>query len=235
MMPRLSERYRVIAPDLRGHGRSGHADRYTWDAYAEDIEALLGLLVGDEPYYLAGHCSGGYIGMLMSARGRRPPAALVGMEVRPPLSADEQAVMWDAARRRPRRYATLEALERAWRSYWRRQGLPIERGARLGLELHHKDASGAWVQRSDRRVLAQEPFRTYDLAVQVECPTLLIRGEESRMLNRIQFLLVACELRRGSFEELPGVGHHLMVEDPNATSALLEQFLEKVANRSEAH
>ena len=70
MMPRLAQRYRVVMPDLRGHGRSGHADRYTWDAYAADIEALVGLLVGDEPYYLAGHCSGGYIGMMLSARGK---------------------------------------------------------------------------------------------------------------------------------------------------------------------
>ena len=84
MMPRLATRYRVVAPDLRGNGRTGHAERYTWDDYAADIEALVNLLVGNRPYYLAGHCSGGYIGMLIAARGRRPPAALVGMEVLPP-------------------------------------------------------------------------------------------------------------------------------------------------------
>ena len=83
MIPRLATRYRVVAPDLRGSGRTGHADRYTWEDYAADIEALVDLLVGIRPYYLAGHCSGGYIGMLIAARGRRPPAALVGMEILP--------------------------------------------------------------------------------------------------------------------------------------------------------
>jgi pimeloyl-ACP methyl ester carboxylesterase len=231
VMPRLSRRYRVVAPDLRGLGRSGWADRYTWDAYAEDVEALVGRLVGDEPYYIAGHCSGGYIGMLMSARGVRPPAALVGMEVRPRLSAEEDADMWARARRPPGRYRSLAALERGWRTYARRHGLPIERGLMLGREAFRPEPDGSWVGLTDPRTLAQEPFNTYELAAKVECPTLLLRGEQSRMLTRIQFLLVAVELRFGAFEEIPGVGHNFMVEDPDATSARIERFLEKIAAR----
>lgn len=231
MIPRLAQRYRVVAPDLRGLGRSGHADRYTWDAYAEDVEALVGLLVGDEPYYLAGHCSGGYIGMLMSARGVRPPAALVGMEVRPRLPPDEDADMWARAGRPPGRYRSLEALERTWRIYARRHGLPIERGLLLGRESCRQEPDGSWVGVADPRTLAQEPFDTYELAAKVACPTLLIRGEQSHMLTRIQFLLVAGELRFGAFEEIPGVGHSFMVEDPDATSALIERFLEPIVAR----
>jgi pimeloyl-ACP methyl ester carboxylesterase len=83
------------------------------------------------------------------------------------------------------------------------------------------------------RVLAQEPFLTYELAAQVPCPTLLLRGTASRQLNRIQFLLIAGALRHGSFQELAELGHHFMVEDPDATCALLERFFERVA-RSEA-
>lgn len=234
MVPRLARRYRVIAPDLRGNGRTGHADDYTWAAYAADVEALLDLLVGKGPYYLAGHCSGGYIGMLVAARGRRrPPSALVGMEVLPRLPERQLAAMWSYARRGPRRYPTLAALDRARRAYARRQGLPLDRGVALGRELYRRDPRGGWVPRSDLRVLAQEPFLTYELAARVPCPTLLLRGTESGQLSRIQFLLVAGALPRASFQELPGLGHHFMVEDPDATCALLEGFFERVA-RSEA-
>jgi pimeloyl-ACP methyl ester carboxylesterase len=234
MVPHLATRYRVVAPDLRGNGRTGHADDYSWDAYAEDVEALLDLLVGDRPYYLAGHCSGGYIGMLVAARSRRPPAALVGMEVLPRLPERQLAVMWAYARRGPKRYPTLAALDRARRAYARRQGLPLDRGVTLGRELYRRDPrGGGWVPRSDVRVLAQERFQTYELAAKVSCPTLLLRGTESGQLNRIQFLLMAGALPHGSFEELVGLGHHFMVEDPDATSALLERFFERVA-RSEA-
>jgi pimeloyl-ACP methyl ester carboxylesterase len=231
MVPRLATRYRVVVPDLRGNGRTGHADDYTWEACAADVEALLDLLVGDGPYYLAGHCSGGYIGMLIAARGLRPPVALVGMEVLPRLPERQLAVMWAYARRGPKRYPTLAALNRARRAYARRQGLPLDRGVALGRELYRRDPRGGWVPRSDVRVLAQEPFLTYELAAQVPCPTLLLRGTASGQLNRIQFLLVAGALPHGSFQELPGLGHHFMVEDPHATCALLERFFERVARR----
>jgi pimeloyl-ACP methyl ester carboxylesterase len=82
---------------------------------------------------------------------------------------------------------------------------------------------------ADPRTFAQEPFETYELASKVACPTLLIRGEQSHMLTRIQFLLVAVELRFGAFEEIPGVGHNFMVEDPDTTCALIERFLEQRA------
>jgi pimeloyl-ACP methyl ester carboxylesterase len=230
MVTRLAERYRVVAPDLRGFGRSGHADRYSWDDYAEDIEALVGLLVGDEPYYLAGHCSGGYIGMVLSARGVRPPAALIGMEIRPKLPPEEDADMWARASKPPRRYPSLEALERGWRIYAQRHGLPVDRALELGRAQFRQDADGSWIGVSDPRTLAQESFETYELAAKVTCPTLLIRGEQSHMLSRIQFLLVAGELRFGSFEEVSG-GHNFMVEDPETTCALIERFLEQRAAR----
>jgi pimeloyl-ACP methyl ester carboxylesterase len=230
MVPRLAQRYRVVVPDLRGHGRSGHADRYTWDLYAEDIEALVGLLAGDEPYSLAGHCSGGYIGMVLSARGVRPPAALVGMEVRPKMPPDEDADMWARAGKPPGRYRNLEALERSWRIYAQRHGLPAERARLLAREACRPKPDHSWVALSDPRTLAQEPFETYELAAKVTCPTLLIRGEQSHILSRIQFLLVAMELRFGAFEEIAG-GHNFMVEEPELTCALIERFLEQTAAR----
>jgi pimeloyl-ACP methyl ester carboxylesterase len=230
MMPRLATRYRVVAPDLRGNGRTGHAEHYTWDDYAADIEILVDLLVGNGPYYLAGHCSGGYIGMLIAARGRRPPTALVGMEILPRLPEKQLAVNWAYARRGPKRYPTLEALDRARQAYSRRQGLPLDRGVALGRELYRRDRrTGCWVPRSDVRILAQEPFLTYELAAQVPCPTLLLRGTASTQLNQIQFLLISGALRHGSFQELAGLGHHFMVEDPDATCSLLERFFERVA------
>jgi pimeloyl-ACP methyl ester carboxylesterase len=227
MMPRLARSYRLIAPDLRGHGRSGHADDYTWSAYCTDLEALLDLLAPGEPYYLAGQCSGGYLGLVLWKRGVRPPAAVAGIEILPPLSPEEEAGQFTTARRSPHRFPTLE---RAAQSYSRALKLPPERGEVLVREVFRQNADRSWSAPADPRTLEIEPFRTYELAAQVECPTLLIRGMESRSLSRISLLLMSQELRWGEFVEILGVGHQLLVEDPDATSEVLERFFQKVAS-----
>jgi pimeloyl-ACP methyl ester carboxylesterase len=227
MTPRLAQHYRVIAPDLRGHGHTGHAESYAWDAYAEDLEALLDVVAPGEPYYLAGQCSGGYLGMVLSVRGKRPPAAIAGIEVIPPLTLEEEEAQFAAARKPPHPFPTLE---RALRTYIRALKLPPARAEVLAREVLQQDADGRWTVGGDPLTMVIEPFRTYELAAQVTCPTLMIRGKESQSLDRISFLLIARELQRGDFAEIPGAGHQLIVEDPDATCAVLERFFEKVAD-----
>ena len=60
----LSERYRVVAPDLRGFGQSGPApDAVTMRAFADDLAALCEALAPGKPIVLAGLSMGGYIGL----------------------------------------------------------------------------------------------------------------------------------------------------------------------------
>ena len=226
MVPRLARSFRVLTPDLRGHGKTGHADDYTWAAYARDLEALLELVAPGEPYLLAGQCSGGYLGLVLWERGTRPPAAVAGIEVLPALTSEEEASQFTTARRPPRRFPSLE---RATQSYARALKLPLERGEALVRDSFIRNQDGSWSAPADPRTLEIEPFRSYELAAKVDCPVLLIRGSESRSLSRISFLLMARELRRGQFAEVPGAGHQLLVEQPDATCALLERFFLPIA------
>jgi len=226
MMPRLARSYRVIAPDLRGHGRTDHAASYRWLDYAEDIEALLEKLAPADPYFVAGQCSGGYLGMVLAVRGIRPPRAIAGMEILPALSPEEEAAQFATARRPAHRFATLE---RAVQAYARVLRLPDGRAELLAREVFGQDAEGYWSSPTDLRTLEIERFASYELAAQVECPTLLMRGTESKSLDRLSFLLMAQKLRHGEFVEIPGVGHQMMVEDPEATTDALEPFLQRAA------
>jgi len=226
MMPRLARSFRVIAPDLRGHGRSSHADVYTWNAYAEDLEALIEVLAPGEPYFLAGQCSGGYLGMVLAVRRIRPPAAIAGIEILPALAPVEEAEQFATARRPPHRFPTLE---RAARAYARVLKLPEGRAEILAREVFRQDAEGYWSSPTDLRTLEIERFRSYELAAQVACPMLLIRGTESLSLDRISFLLMARALQCGEFTEIPGIGHQVPVEAPDATSEILEGFLDRVS------
>lgn len=59
----LTDDYRVILYDLRGHGKTGGSDleRYTVDTYADDLAAFIEALDLTQPVVL-GHSLGGFIG-----------------------------------------------------------------------------------------------------------------------------------------------------------------------------
>jgi pimeloyl-ACP methyl ester carboxylesterase len=61
MMPQLAESWRVVAPDLRGHGLSDHIpDAYRVRDYADDVRNFLHA-IGGEAAVLAGHSLGGLV------------------------------------------------------------------------------------------------------------------------------------------------------------------------------
>jgi pimeloyl-ACP methyl ester carboxylesterase len=72
--------YRVILPDLRGHGDSGRPHdpaSYPQDILADDLLALIDHL-GLGGYSLAGYSLGGKLVLRLLVRGARPDRAVVG-------------------------------------------------------------------------------------------------------------------------------------------------------------
>lgn len=68
VIPYLSGRYRVIAPDLRGHGASdAPLGAYTIEQMADDVLSLLDALEISK-CYLLGHSLGGYITLSFAQR-----------------------------------------------------------------------------------------------------------------------------------------------------------------------
>jgi len=69
----LTPSRRVVAVDLRGHGRSGTAERYDLEAMAGDVGDVIGHLGLDRPH-LVGHSLGGAV---VSAAGAAMPVTSV--------------------------------------------------------------------------------------------------------------------------------------------------------------
>lgn len=73
----LSRRFRVIAPDLRGHGRGIRSwQRFSLDDCADDVAALLGR-VSSGPVIAVGYSMGGAVAQLLWRRHRDRVAGLV--------------------------------------------------------------------------------------------------------------------------------------------------------------
>ena len=82
--PRFADRWHVIAPDQRGHGRSPHAETYSFDLVADDLHGLLDAS-GIERAVLVGHSMGGVAAYRYAERHPERVAALVLAEAPPPV------------------------------------------------------------------------------------------------------------------------------------------------------
>jgi len=220
--PSFADRFYVNALDFRGHGDSEHPEELRVGAFNEDLEALVADL-GREDVILAGHSMGGHVAVDHAARH---PAvrALVAIDVARGGSS------------RSRRAARLAlALRRTYRT----REEAIERFRFMPEAAHASDAlrrdiaaqsvqcepGGRWGYKFDARWFGLPP-RPKPVLTNVLCPTLIVRGEESRLLSHEGALAFASELPDARIHEVAGAGHHVQIDRPEAFCAVLHEFLD---------
>jgi len=90
LMPALADRYRVIAPDLRGFGWSeAPEDGYEKENLADDVLAILDQL-GIERVKLVGHDWGGWIGFLLCLKAPQRFDRYLSLNILPPWTSMRQ-------------------------------------------------------------------------------------------------------------------------------------------------
>jgi pimeloyl-ACP methyl ester carboxylesterase len=238
IIPALAERWRVYAPDMRGHGKSDWVPGgYHLNGFADDIEAFL-LGVTGEPVVLYGHSLGGQVAVQAAARR---PDLVRGL------------IIGDAPFDRARLKKALEA-ERPRLQLMRDlsgPGLPANeiRGRLLDMavvgpegpvparELFGEDS--LWFDGSAETLRQHDPdmldavmefdrmHAAYDcerLLPLIECPTLILQADPA--LGGMSDEEVArglALLRNGRAVKLEGMSHALFHPDPEpAMRAILE-------------
>jgi pimeloyl-ACP methyl ester carboxylesterase len=188
------DRYRVIAPDLRGHGDSGQPGAYALPHFVADLRALV-LALELERSVLVGHSLGGQIvSHYAGVFADDGPAAVVLIEgLGPPLREGESSEegrrgmarstidMLVEVRPDRRALASLEAAVARVRK--RHPGLDAERARRLTAEGTRARSDGAlewkWdpavgtIWSSVAREQNEERWRW------ISCPTLVVTGARS--------------------------------------------------------
>ena len=230
---------RVIAPDVRGRGRSDydpHPNHYQPKIYARDvIEMMAGL--GISRALFLGTSMGGIITMtMMAARPGAVVAAIlndVGPEVAPEgiariLSYAGKRVEirdWDDAANYVRLTNSV-AQPHFTEDDWRRFAERTFREGANGPELDYDPAIGVVLARpASKSSLWLAGFLFRRLAR--KRPTLLIRGEKSDIISpaiagRMQRMAPLMQRL-----DVPGVGHAPTLSEPEAVDAI-EQFLRTV-------
>lgn len=197
--------HRVLAFDMRGHGRSPPAAPYTIDALVEDLAGLTAAL---PRFWLAGHS---LAGVVLTEFGGRYPDRLLGLVYvdalgdasNPPFEIREYFQSHDAGMTPERlRAAYLEMLGPLAREETKRRVL--ESVARMDLPAF------AALRASMLDVPPPRPFGGPKFAI------------DARGLANPRMAYNLPGVRRHT---IPGVSHWLMLDDPDAVNAALDEVL----------
>jgi pimeloyl-ACP methyl ester carboxylesterase len=235
LLPKLAQRYRVIAPDLLGHGQSAKPRTdYSLGAFAVGLRDLLDE-VGVASATVVGHSLGGGIAMqflyqhpdycrrlvLISSGGLGPDVGLIlrllsapGAELIMPIIAP----------------TPILRAGNSVKSWLTSMGLRSPRGAEIW------SAYSSFADRATRDSFLRTLRSVVDyrgqsvsalnrLKLKSDLPTLAIWGEDDTIIP-VDHAYSALEARPDCrLEVMPGVGHFAHVEAPYEVFRLIDEFI----------
>lgn len=220
----LSEQYRVIAPDLRGFGRSELTEeQVTMEQFADDLAGLLDRLEVAGPVVFCGLSMGGYIAWEFWRKYTDRLRGLVLCDTRAAADAPQAAAArLDTAERVLREgTATLaEGMIPKLFAPGTRKTNPrlVESIRRVMLSADPKAVAAA------ARGMAQRRDFTSTLS-QIACPTLVLVGELDAISTPEEMRSIADAIPGSRLVEIAGAGHMSPLERANDVSAALLDFL----------
>jgi len=199
----FSRRYRVVAPDLRGHGQSEQPrSAYSLEEFLWDFTQTLDRLRVAEPFVLLAHSFGGPIALTFAATQPQRVSRLVLVATAPEIHMNP---LVEALLKLPLPLRTLERLR------------PI-----VAPQLH----APLWVI---QRVLASTlfPWTGWRLLPQIATPTLIIGGQFDLVVPLSGLQRMRAELPNARLEIVRYARHLPQLERPAAVNRDIESFIER--------
>lgn len=248
VMGQRADDHRIVAYDLRGHGRSGAsaAHDYGISAHAADLDAVLSaVVVGDEGAVLVGHSLGGAVILARAERSLEHVSGVVfvcsaGSVVTVPglpgtalPRAARQVVrrLWllvlQVAARvavRLRRATWLTKVPARWWVFTARDPSPTV------------DRASSEFLRTDPDVLARTALASVSddgsrPAPRLRVPALVLHGDRDKQAGEAEVRKLLARLPDGRLVTLRGAGHMLPTTDSAAVAGHVAEWVDHVAGR----
>jgi 3-oxoadipate enol-lactonase len=225
--PALTSRYRLILPDLRGHGDSEIGEGPALiEKHAQDVARVMDA-AGVSKAALVGCSIGGYILFEFWRRLRERVTAMVICDSRPQPDAAEA--------RANRLKVAADVLEQGTEPFFESM-IPklmgrttvstrpdvVDGARRMMRKMSAEDVSQV------QRGMAERPDSVGDLK-SITVPTLIVIGEEDVLSTLADGELMRQKIPGSQLKVIPKAGHYAPYEQPEAVGRILRQFLDGVA------
>ncbi len=220
----LKENYRVLAPDLRGFGKSSHT-RGTMDMrkFADDLAEVLDALEISEPVTFCGLSMGGYIAWQFVKHHANRLDKLILCDTK--ASADDE----DAEKNRHKLADSVleygadvvaQAMPKKLfaKSTLQNQSDIVSQCKEMMLEAHPEGIAAAL------RGMAERPDMR-EFLPNISLPTLVIVGEEDQITTTHEMRAMAEMIPQATFLEVPNAGHMAPMENPEPVNQAIKKFL----------
>jgi pimeloyl-ACP methyl ester carboxylesterase len=227
----LIRQYRVIAPDLRGYGRSplGDADSrqgISMERYSDDLSELIDFLAIDTPLVLVGFSMGGYVAWQFVQKYPARLRALIQCDTRAAADGDEARIARLKMAENVADWGSSRVAEMMEPKLFAPQTTQSKPEAIAAVRRVVEDTAPAAIAAAQRG-MAVRPDVT-NLLASIKLPTLLIGGAEDAISPPAEMRAIAAAIPGASFVEIPNAGHMTTMENPAAVNEAILRFLANV-------
>jgi pimeloyl-ACP methyl ester carboxylesterase len=205
--PVFAERFRVVAPERRGHGHTADAEGpLTYDAMATDTIGFLDMVVG-ESAHLVGWSDGGIVGLLVAIA--RPDLVrkmvVIGSNYDTTGAAPEAEAM----------AATMTPDSPDMAMF---KGL---------YEMHSPDGPEHWPVLFAKylEMLQREPHIPVGELTGISAPTLVLAGDDD-LISLEHTVALFRAIPNSELAVVPGASHAVVIEKPELVNRIVLDFLE---------
>jgi len=227
----LADRYRVIAPDVRGFGQSplGIVDEVAgilMVQYADELAEFVDAVAVKEPFVLAGFSMGGYIAWQFVRKHDQRLRALIQCDTRAAADTEEARAGRIKMAENVAEWGSGRVAEMMGPKLFAPSTFEKKPDLIAAVRQVVERTPPAAIAAAQRGMAARPDVTT--LLSTITMPTLILVGEHDAISTPAEMRSIAEAIPKAQFVEIASAGHMTTMENPTAVNDELLRFLGRV-------